>query len=156
MLDIGGLVLLLGSLVGALKGLSLPIWLPQLMAIAALGLVIYHGFWKRSRFLLIHSAALWIALTWIAGHMMDQLMGDGILTLIPLWLMLLMTPAVVILQYQVQRRFSTSTGKKLELKRTETTPFKEWWNSLRKKAITKKAMELNSFDLGEEIEFQNK
>lgn len=156
MLDIGGLVLLLGSLVGALKGLRLPLWLPQVVALTAIALLVYQGFWKRSRFALIHTATLWVALAWIAGHMMAVSIGDGILMQIPLWTMLLATPAVVIGQRQVQVRFSPSVGKKLELSRTETTFFKDWWNSRRKKAITKKTMELITFDLGEEIEFKNK
>lgn len=157
MLDIGGLVLLFGSLIGVLKGLLLPIWLPQGVALAALALSVYQGFWKRSRFALIHTATLWITLTWIAGHMMELSMGDGFLMQVPLWTMLLVTPAVVIGQYLIQVRFSPSAGKKLELTRTETTPFKDWWNSRGKKAITKKnPMELITFDLGEEIDFRNK
>ncbi|MDR3543301.1 MAG: hypothetical protein P4L69_20425 [Desulfosporosinus sp.] len=55
MLDLGGLVLLLGSLVGAIKGLGLPLWLPQGAAITALALLMYQGLFKRSRFALIHA-----------------------------------------------------------------------------------------------------
>ena len=156
MLDIGGLVLLLGSLVGAIKGRWMPLWIPQLVALAALAILIYQGFWKRSRFAIIHTAALWVALTWIAGNAMEQSWGNGILMQVPLWTMLLATPAVVIGHHRVQVRFSPSTGKKLELTRTETRPFQDWRNSRGKKAITKNKMELITFDLGEEIEFKNK
>lgn len=157
MLDIGGLVLLIVSLVGAIKGRWLPLWFPQVVALAALSLMIYQGIYRRSRFALVHTATLWVALTWIAGHMMAISMGNGILMQIPLWIMLLLTPAVVIGQHQVQVRFSPLAGKKLELIRTETTPFKDWRNSRKKKEIIKEeTMELITFDLGEEIEFKNK
>ncbi|HZK83841.1 MAG TPA: hypothetical protein VFC58_04020 [Desulfosporosinus sp.] len=38
MADIGGLILLLGSLIGAVKGRWLPLWVPQVVAVVALGL----------------------------------------------------------------------------------------------------------------------
>jgi hypothetical protein len=157
MADIGGLVLLIVSLIGAIKGLWMPLWIPQILALAALALLIYQGMFKQSRYVLIHTATLWIALTWIAGHMMAISMGEGILTQIPLWTMLLVTPGIVIGHYLVQVRFSPLAGKKLELTQTETTPFKRWLNSRRKKEIAKKnAMDLINFDFGEEIEFKNK
>lgn len=152
-----GLVLLLGSLAGAIKGPWMPLWIPQVVVLASLALLIYQGLFKRSRFALIHTATLWVALAWIAGHMMALSMGDSILMRIPLWTMLLVTPVVVMGHHLVQVRFSPSTGKKLELTRTETTPFKDWRNSRRTKAIMKKnTMELITFNLGEEIEFKNK
>ncbi|MDR3600864.1 MAG: hypothetical protein P4L49_10345 [Desulfosporosinus sp.] len=157
MFDLVGLVLLLGTLAGAIKGQWTPLWIPQVVVLASLALLIYQGLFKRSRFALIHTATLWVALAWIAGHMMAISMGDGILMQIPLWTMLLVTPVVVMGHHLVQVRFSPSAGKKLELTRTETTPFKEWWCSRRKKAITKKnTMEFITFDLGEKIEFKNK
>ena len=119
MLDIGGLVLLLGSLAGAIKGPWMPLWIPQVVVLASLALLIYQGLFKRSRFALIHTATLWITLAWLAGHMMGLSMGNGILMQVPLWTMLLATPAVVIGHHRVQVRFSPSTGKKLEpLKKT--------------------------------------
>ena len=119
MSDIGGLVVLLGSMVGAIKGRWMPLWIPQLVVFVALAMLIYQGFWKRSQFALIHTATLWITLAWLAGHMMGLSMGNGILMQVPLWTMLLATPAVVIGHHRVQVRFSPSTGKKLEpLKKT--------------------------------------
>ncbi|MDR3586411.1 MAG: hypothetical protein P4L59_13985 [Desulfosporosinus sp.] len=157
MFDLVGLVLLLGSLAGAIKGQWMPLWIPQVVVLASLALLIYQGLFKRSRFALIHTATLWVALAWIAGHMMAISMGDGILMQIPLWTMLLVTPVVVMGHHLVQVRFSPLAGKKLELTRTETTPFKDWWDSRRTKAIMKKnTMVLITFNLGEEIEFKNK
>ena len=157
MVDIGGLILLIVTLVGAIKWLWMPLWIPQIVALAALSLMIYQGAFKRSRFALVHTATLWVALTWIAGHMMELSMGKGLLMQIPLWIMLLLTPAIVIVHHLIQVRFSPTASKMLKLTRTETTPFKDWLNSRQKKEVAKQnAMELNTFDLGEEIEFKNK
>lgn len=157
MLDLVGLVLLLGSLAGAIKGQWMPLWIPQVVVLASLALLIYQVLFKGSRFALVHTATLWVTLAWIAGHMMTISMGDGLLMQIPLWILLLVTPVAVMGHHLVQVRFSPSAGKKLELTRTEITPFKDWLNSRRKKTTLKKnTMELITFDLGEEIEFKNK
>jgi len=157
MVDIGGLILLIVTLVGAIKWLWMPLWIPQIVALAALSLMIYQGAFKRSRFALVHTATLWVALTWIAGHLMEQAMGNGLLMQIPLWIMLLLTPAIVVVHQLIQVRFSPTASKNLKLTRTETTPFKDWLNSRQKKDVAKKIeMEVIAFDLGEEIEFKNK
>lgn len=156
MLDIGGLVIFFVSLAGAIKGRGLPFWIPQVIVFAAFSLLIYQGVWKRSRFALIHTAALWSALSWMAGHMMEMSWGQGIQTQVPSRILLLITPLVVIAHQRVYKRFSPAAGKKLELTPTESSQFKERWHFRRKTASKSEAMRLIVFDLGEEINFQNK
>ncbi|KLU62350.1 hypothetical protein CEB3_c13940 [Peptococcaceae bacterium CEB3] len=159
MLDIGGLVLLIISLVGAVKGRGLPIWIPQILALGALVLLIYQAAWKKSRFAPIHTAAVWMTFVWIAGHALQRAWGSGVLTAAPLWLLILLTPLVAVAHQRAHKRFSPTAGKKLELTRTETTSLRDRWLSRRKnknRVEKTKGIELIEFDLGEKINFQNK
>lgn len=156
MLDIGGLILLVFSLVGVIKWVQIPQCVPQIIAIAAFTFLIYQVVFRRSKFAGVHLSALWIALTWIAGQMMVSAWGDGILAEVPRWTMLLITPVVIIGYHQVQIRFSPSSGKKLKLTRTEARHFTDWLISRKKETLDKNEMVLIRFDLGEEIDFENK
>lgn len=160
MLDICGVFLFIGSLVGVIKGSDLPLWIPQAVVIISLSLLIYQGVFKHSRFIFIHSGTFYMALIWIAGHMLEASWGTGILTQLSIWILLLATPLAAFAPQQAQKRFHPAAGKRLELTRTETSPFKEWWLSQKRKTVISKAksqsMELIVFDLGEEIDFQNK
>lgn len=159
MLDIGGLLLLIGALAGAIKGQTLPLWVPQGVALVTLALLVYQVAWKRSRFAPVTTAALWVSLIWIAAHLMVGAWGKGLLTETPTGILLFTTPLVAVAHYKVLLRFSPGIGKKLELTKTEITPFRDWWLSLKKAKVKKSqapAIELIMFDLGEEINFQNK
>lgn len=159
MFDLAGIFLFIVSLAGAIKGLNLPIWIPQVIALMALILITYQGAWKHSRLIIIHSGTLYVALIWIGGHLLAASWGMGLLSQIPIYMLLLTTPLAAFLPHQARKRFRPAEGKKLELTRTETSPLKEWWLSLKRKSVPTKAkqqIELIVFDLGEEIDFQNK
>lgn len=165
MIDIGGIVLLIISLAGAIKGLALPIVIPEILTLLSLGLLIYQGAFKRSRLMFIHSAAFWLALTWIAGDYLKSSLQLGIIAQIITGMLLVVTPLAAIAPVMLHRRFTPTTGKKLELTRTEVSPMQEFKKSIsslklkkqttndEKKQIT---IEQITFDLGEEILFENK
>jgi len=164
-LDISGIFLLIiawmGIILDFVKGLDLPLWIPLGVTIAALFLLLYQGMWKHSRLTFIHAATAWVALTWTVGTVLETVVGKGLLTQIPIWALLLVTPLAAIAPQQAQKRFSSETaGKKLELTHTDTSPLKEWWelNFLQHKptASPKKSIKLIVFDLGEEINYENK
>lgn len=152
MFDIWGLVLLILSMAGAIKGRWLPFWIPQLATLLALFLLIYRGIWARSRLSFIHTSAVWVSLTWIAGKAMELSWGRGILSEVPFWTMLLVTPLIAYIHQRIYRRFNPVPTRGLELE-SVTQPIR--W-SFSKKKTKGQTIELITFDLGEEIQFKNK
>jgi len=161
MIDLGGIFLLIVSFTGAIKGLSLPVWIPLMISLIAVFLLLYQGLYKHSQLIFIHAATVWVALTWSVGSAMKGIIGQGLLLQIPIGALLLVTPLAAIAPHQAVKRFNVaSKGKKLELTRTDAATLNDWLKSktMPQKSKEKKqnALELITFDLGEEINYENK
>lgn len=158
MRDLWGIVLLITSLAGSIKGRWLPYFVPQIIAAAALFLLFYRGLFIKSKFSFIYSSTLWISLTWIAGKAMEESWGNGILMQVPFWMMLLFTPVVGYVHQRIFRRFNPVPTRGLELehgRNPQALRLEERW-PFRKNSSCKQGIDLILFDLGEEVQFKNK
>jgi hypothetical protein len=156
MRDIGGFVLLALALFGALKGRGLPYMVPQLLIVLSVLLLIYRGFFMKSKLSFVYTAAGWTSLVWIAGKSMEETLGNGLIMQAPFFLLLMTIPMMAYLHQRIYHRFNPITTKGLELEPPETTlgfitRIKSYFQP-EKKAD----MELIVFDLGREVKHRSK
>ena len=160
MRDIWGVLLLMISFIGALKGRNLPYILPYASGTVTILLFFYRGVIQKSKFAYLYTTALWVSLTWIAGKAMEQSWGSGIVSWVPLGFALMLTPAIGIVHQRIYRRFNPTPIRGLELEpsgnRQSLKSMTIWPFGKKQSQSQLQQIELITFDLGEEVQFKNR
>jgi len=162
--DVWSLVLLTAAFIGAIKGRNLPVIIPQILMGISFLLLLYRGFFVRSKYSVFYTASTWVSLAWIAGKSMEEAWGAGLMTLIPFYLFLGLTPVVAFIHQRIYRRLNPVATRGLELEPVEYPLGATVINRLKKLSKRKPEsndtqpaeIELITFDLGRKVKHTNR
>lgn len=158
MRDLGGILLLILTLLGAVKGRGLPEATPYIILVVSATLLIYRGFYIKSKLSFVYTATMWASLVWVFGITIEKSWGSSLVMLIPYTLLLILTPIVAYLHQRIYRRFNPTSTRGLEIEPVEGTP--SFLESI-KKLFTKREQKQEElqpimFDLGSEVRYKNR
>lgn len=168
MKDLVGFILLALSLLGAIKGRNLPELIPLILTVVSISMLTYKLITVRFKLSFVYTGAAWASAVWYMGILLRKAEVSAFV-LVPYFLLLFLTPAVMFLHQRIYRRFNPAPVRGLDIEQTETAPdtagrvrgFLEKIK-LKKggedKTIRNETERLEpiTFDLGREVEYKNR
>ncbi len=151
--------MLILALTGAFKGRDLPLIIPQVFLLFSTVLLLYRGFFAKSRLSLFYTATIWLNLAWIAGIKVEQSWGSGFFIEIPFYFMLISTPLIAYIHQRIYRRINPVATRGLKIEPSESPINLRLIDRLKKKLAKeepKKNIELITFDLGAIVKHENR
>ena len=166
MRDMGGIILIILTLLGAIRGRHLPEIIPIAILILAAILLIYSAFIIKSKMSIIYTGLAWVAFVWYVGIILERA-GVSIFVMVPYTLMFILTPAVMFLHWRVYRRFNPVPVRGLHIEPSEGDApefLEKIKEKMRELFASSKKEEANDqeelkplvFDLGRKIDFDNR